>query len=42
MTENYAKTVEIFQKNMFSEKDKGEVLAQIKAAEAEINIGFFL
>ena len=42
MTENYTKTLGILKNNMFTERDKGEVLESIKKSESEINIGFFL
>jgi len=42
MKANFQNTLDVFKSNDFTERDKGEVLEQIKKSESEINIGFFL
>lgn len=42
MQENYSFILNLFQNNNFNEKNKAELLEQIKNSENNFNIGFFL
>ena len=42
MKGNYANLLEVLKNDSFHERDKNEVLENIKKLDKEINIGFFL